>query len=73
MKSWYDIVLHKSLGGFYGLHEVFRVGKRDVVDELPIVVGDTPHEILQRLHDMVRGATASCARHLDGAKGLDVE
>lgn len=73
MNSRYDIVRHESLGGFYGLHEVFRVGKNDMVDNLPIIVGDNPDEIIQRLHDMLRGATASCANHFDGNKGLDVE
>lgn len=73
MNSRYDIIRHKSLGGFYGLHEVFHVGNKQIPDEKPIVVGDTPEEILHSLKTMMRDATESCTKHLDGHKCRDVE
>jgi len=56
--SHYNIVYHKDkLGGFYGIHEVYVLGNKTIVQDNPILVGNTKEEILENLSMIINDAT----------------
>lgn len=55
----YRVVLHKDCtGDYYGLHECFRVGKRDVISEAPLIVADTKSQLIDHIDRMWHDAIA---------------
>lgn len=55
MNNWrYNIVYHKDkLGGFFGVHEVYVIGNKTIVQDDPILVGNTKEEIIENLSIIV--------------------
>ncbi len=50
----YNIVHYKNkLGGFYALHEIFRVGNKNIIDEKPIITAESELEIISNLEQMI--------------------
>jgi hypothetical protein len=53
----YNIVHYKKkLGGFYALHEVFCVGKKNIIDDNPVITADSELEIISNLEQMLADA-----------------